>query len=938
LPTSVEQSETLYLVDGHAQIFRAYHAIRGGMSSPVTGEPTHAVFGFAGMLFKLLSEYVPDYVVMAIDVPGETFRDQMYSQYKAHRDPPPDDFFPQEQRIFEMTRMFGIPVVGVAGVEADDVIATLTHRVLDDEASRQTEVRIISRDKDLHQLLGPRVTMLDIHKDETMDTGRLEAEKGIRPEQVVDVLALMGDAADNIPGVEGIGPKTAAKLISEYGSIEGILSNLDKIKGKRHDNIETARDRLSLNLKLVELKRDVDIDLDLEEVRPGKVDVPALRQFFQTLGFRRYVRDLDTLVKTAGSAPAEAQTFCENIFDVQEASRADVGASTPLISAGSGSYRAITTQPQLEELVAELRGQTLISVDTETIGLGRKAGLCGIALAWQADSGVYVPMVSPCPDEHLDGQAVLVALKPLLENPQLAKCGHNLKYDALVLRHVGVQLRGIAFDTMIASQLLGFVSASLDVIAETLLGHTMIPISALIGPKGDEQATMDQIDVEQITPYAAEDADMVLRLYHKLQPMILEKGMENLLAVEMPVVEALAEMEHNGIRVNPDELLEQKRKSNQRIDELRQQIFEAAGETFELNSPKQVGWMLFNNLGLPVIKKLKTGPSTDVEVLERLANREDLPPEKTQVPRLIVEYRRYTKLVNTYLDNLRHSVDEDDGRIHASYSQLGAATGRLSSSSPNLQNIPVRTDVGRQIRKAFVAEPDHVLICADYSQIELRILAHLSEDSALIEAFKNDVDIHTAVAAQVFDVEPDQVTGSQRDHAKMINFGIIYGITPYGLARRIRGLDVESAKKLIEDYRAHFPGIDKFLHHCVDYALEHGYVQTILGRRRQIPQINSHNAQSRSLGERLAINTVVQGSATGDLIKAAMVNLYHRIYDDGLPMRMLVQVHDELLIEAPADQAEAQAAIVRQVMESAMSLRVPLKVEVGIGPDWLGAK
>ena len=929
---------TLYLIDGHAQIFRAYHAIRGGMSSPVTGEATHAVFGFAGMLFKLLTEYEPDYVVMAIDVPGKTFRDEMYSQYKAQREPPPDDFFSQEQRIFEMTKMFGIPVVGVGGAEADDVIATLTQRVLDDEALSRTDVRIISRDKDLEQLLGPRVTMLDIHKDETLDTDRLEAEKGIRPQQVVDVLALMGDTADNIPGVDGIGPKTAAKLISEYGSIERILSNLDKIKGKRHDNIEAARDRLPLNQKLVELKRDVDIDLDLETARARQIDAPGLRQLFQTLGFRRFVRDLDQLVKTAVPVPAAAQAFADDLFAAQETSQNDAGAEVSFASTNSGNYRAITTQQQLEELVAELRGQTLISVDTETTGLGRKAGLCGISLAWQADSGVYVPMVSPTPSEHLDGQTVLSLLKPLLEDPQLGKCGHNLKYDALVLRHAGIHLRGIAFDTMIASQLLGFASGSLDVVAQTMLDHAMIPISALIGPKDDKQATMDQIALEQITPYAAEDADVALRLYHKLQPMLLENAMEHLSAVEMPMVEALAEMEHNGIRVNPDELLEQKQQSNERIDELRNRIFEAAGETFDLNSPKQVGEVLFNNLGLPVVKRVKTGPSTDVEVLERLSNREDLPPEKTEVPRLIVEYRQYTKLVSTYLDNLRHSIDADDGRIHASYSQLGAATGRLSSGGPNLQNIPVRTDVGRQIRKAFIAGPGHVLICADYSQIELRILAHLSEDRALIEAFENDVDIHTAVAAQVFGVELDQVTGPQRDHAKVINFGIIYGVTPYGLARRIEGLDVESAKKLIKDYRAQFPGIDKFLHQCVDHALEHGYVQTILGRRRQIPQLNSGNAQTRALGERLAINTVVQGSATGDLIKAAMVNLYRRIYDEGLAMRMLVQVHDELLIEAPADQAVAQAAIVRQVMETAMPLRVPLKVEVGIGPDWLGAK
>ncbi len=938
-----ESTDTIYLIDGHAQIYRAYFAIRGGMSSPVTGEPTQAVFAFAGMLLKLLVEHKPHAVVMAIDLPGKTFRDEMYSEYKANREPPPDDFFPQEQRIFEMTRLFGIPIVGVEGAEADDVIATLTQRVLDDADHGDMQVRIVSRDKDLEQLLTPRVCMFDIHKDETIDVARLEEEKGIRPDQVVDVLALMGDKVDNIPGVEGVGPKTAAKLISEFGSVTGVLANIDKIKGKRGQNIAAAADRLPLNLRLVELKRDVEMDFDLADAQIGAIDATALRQFFQALGFRRHIRDLDELVKPADTDPPAAQPGSDDLFpeslygdDGEPADPEQVPAG--FTTAESYDYRAITTRKALDELFNDLCAAPLVSVDTETIGLGRRVRLCGLSFSWRTGAGVYVPIVSPYPDRHLDERTVLDVLRSVLEDETVSKCGHNLKYDVHVLRHAGINLRGVAFDSMIACQLLGYASRGLDHMAETLLQHKMAPISRLIGQRGSEQATMDQIPLDQITPYAAEDADITLRLYEKLSPMLAEKGMAALAAVEMPLVEVLADMECNGIRIDPDELLRQKNDLAGRIDVLRGQIFEAAGGEFNLDSPKQLAEVLFKKLGLPTGKRTKTGASTDAEVLEKLAKREDLTPQQTLVPRLIVEYRRFAKLVNTYLGRLHSSVYKDDGRIHASFQQLGAATGRLSSGAPNLQNIPVRTEVGRQIRKAFVAEPGHLLICADYSQIELRILAHLSQDPGLTEAFNNDRDIHAAVAAQVYSVALDKVTVAQRNAAKVINFGIIYGVTPYGLARRIDGLDETGAKVLIADYRKRFSGIDRFMHHCVDEALETGGVRTMLGRRRQIPQIQSRSPATRSLGERLAINTVVQGSATGDLIKTAMVNLYRRIHRDRLPMKMLVQIHDELLLESPRGAAKDQAEIVREEMESAMKLSVPLKVDIGIGPDWLSAK
>lgn len=950
----------LYLIDGHAQIFRAYFAIRGGMSSPVTGEPTHAVFGFAGMLIKLFDQYRPDYVAMAIDTPGKTFRDELYSEYKAHRDPAPDDFQPQADRIFEMTAQFGIPILAVPGAEADDVIATCVRSVLEDPNLANLNVRIVSRDKDFEQLLSERVCLFDIHKDETIDVETLSREKGIRPDQVIDILALMGDKVDNIPGVVGIGPKTAAALIGEYGSIDGILANIDKIKGKRRQNIEAARDQLPLNRKLVTLKKDIEVTFDPETAKSAVADVAGLRQLFETLGFHRHRQDLDRLITSpnaAGPKPADDHVVQES-EQSPESRRGDgqqqlLFADTPIAvaeknheqllpegysTADACDYRAVTTREELDHLIAALREAPIISVDTETIGLGRRAKLCGLAFAWQNYQGVYVPVVSHESADHLDRQTVLTALRAVLEDPDRPKCGHNLKYDALVLRHAGISLRGVAFDSMIASHLLGFTSRSLDHLARSMLQHAMIPISQLIGPKERQQATIDQIPLDQVTPYAAEDADMALRLHEKLIPQLIDAGMERLAAVEMPLVEALADMECNGIRVNPDELSRQKDDLTGRIEQLQRQIYQAAGTEFNLDSPKQLADILFNQLGLPIGKRGKTGPSTDVEVLERLASREDLPSDKTAVAKLIVEYRQFAKLVNTYLGNLSHNISKQDGRIHASFHQLGAATGRLSSGGPNLQNIPVRTQVGRQIRKAFVAEPGYLLICADYSQIELRILAHLSQDAALIEAFNNDMDIHQAVAAEVFGVKLEDVTSEQRAHAKVINFGIIYGVTAWGLARRIEGLDKTAAAELIANYRKRFPGIDRFLQHCVSEAIEKGYVETMLGRRRRIEQINSRQSATRALGERLAINTVVQGSATGDLIKTAMVNLYHRIHDDHLPMKLLVQIHDELLFEAPAEVAPEQAKIVREEMEGAMSLRVPLKVDVGIGPDWFSAK
>jgi DNA polymerase-1 len=918
---------TLYLIDGYAQVFRAYYAIRGGMNSPVTGEPTHAVFGFTAMLLKLLTHLSPEYVVVAWDAPGRTFRDDLYGEYKGTRSAMPDDLRAQIPRLCELIEAFGIPRVEKEGLEADDVIATIVHQVLEDPACADLHVRIVSKDKDLEQLLGERVALFDVHTDTTIDVDALMANKGVRPDQVIDLLTLTGDTSDNVPGVEGIGPKTAAQLIQEFGSVDGIYANLEQIKGKRRENLEKAREHLPLSRTLVTLRRDPELPFPLESARVGAHSHSRLITLFQQLGFNRFQQEILAL---GAAAPSDRPEPTDQI-DLP-----DESAPTPAVA---GHYEAITTPNQLAALVESLRAAPLIAVDTETTGLGRDAKLCGLSFAWQEAHGVYVPVRSPEPERHLDEAAVLSALRPVLEDGAVPKCGHNLKFDARVLLDAGVRLRGVVFDSMLASALIdpSGPGHKLDNLALSELGYRMVPITDLIG-SGSEQASMETVPLEQIVPYAAEDADIALRLHHCLSPKLESMGLSRLLReVEAPLAVVLAEMEANGILCEPSELKRQGEALGIRVTELRQKVYEVAGREFHLDSPKQLGEVLFDHLGLASGKKTKTGRSTDIEVLEKLAAQEDRSDPRTSVPRLVIEYRQLAKLISTYLGNLGASVHPQTGRIHSTFHQLVTATGRLASHNPNLQNIPVRSDVGRQIRKAFYAPEGHTLICADYSQIELRILAHLSEDAALLDAFAKEQDIHTAVAAQVFGVPAEAVTREQRSHAKTINFGIIYGVTAYGLARRIEGLDVSAAAELIAGYKQRFPGIDLFLQKCVAQALDQGYVTTLMGRRRAIPEIHSVNRHQRSLGERLAINSVVQGSAA-DLIKLAMVNVQRRVDRERLPLKLLLQIHDELVFETPAESAEAHAAIVRDEMERALELKVPLRAEAGIGGDWMSAK
>jgi len=946
-----DDSKTLYLIDGHAQMFRAFYAIRSPMTSPVTGEPTNAVFAFTGMLLKLFGNLKPTHALMCIDSKGDTFRHAFYPEYKGTRDAPPEEFIAQIPVMLKMTEDFGVPVVGLSGFEADDLMATFADRF----AGEFDRIRLVSKDKDLQQCLSEKVTLYDIHKDEELDLEGLQEKKGVRPDQIIDLQVLTGDNVDNIPGVPGIGDKTAAKLIAEFGTVDNLLANIDQVKGKRRENIENSQSQFELARKLVTLKKDVEIDTAVNDLVLASPDGEHLVKRFKELGFGKYQGDAKRIFGLATNQAGGEDTKQKSVEQLDKTE--DLPGAFGLFAAMGESqepasieppahcrYTSVMSSTALADVVKAIAGASVIAVDTETLGLGSSTGLCGVCLSWEKDQGVYIPTVLPDDAECLPEAEVIAALVPVLTDPNVVKVGHNLKYDIQVLSRAGVQISGPIYDTMIAGFLTGQPGLKMDDLALSLLNRDTIPITQLIGEKkrGQEQKSMGQIPLKVIAPYAAEDADITLQLYHLLKAEVDALGMAELAnGIEMPLVDVLGKMEDVGICVDPAVLKAQQEELTQRIIAIKDEVLERAGTDFNPDSPKQLSELLFKGLGFKPAKKTKTGYSTDSEVLEKLAE-DDEHSKKVKdaarpIPGLILEYRQLTKLVGTYLEALREAI-ADDGRIHCRFHQTGAATGRLSSSDPNLQNIPIRTDIGRRVRKAFTAAEGCKLVCADYSQIELRMLAHLSEDENLIAAFNEGVDIHTAVAAQTFDVAPKDVTREQRGSAKMINFGIVYGITAFGLARRLGGgVSRTEAQAIIDGYKQRFSGIDAFLQTCVLQAEEHGYVTTILGRRRAIEQIQSRNPQARALGERLAINSVVQGSAA-DLIKLAMVKLHTTIQNDSLPLTMLLQIHDELIGEAPDDQAHAMATVLSDAMQNAMPLKVPLLAEAGVSGDWFSAK
>jgi DNA polymerase-1 len=937
------KSKSFYIIDGHAHIFRAYFAPFRDLQS-ASGEPTKATYVFTQMLMNLVQQRRPDYLAMVIDSGDESvFRKEFYPAYKTNRQPPPDDFHPQEARILRIVQDAGVPIFAKPGFEADDLIATIATRLCNDDF----EIFLVSKDKDLRQILTDCIHMYDAQADEVIDAKKLEEKVGYTPREAIDVQALMGDPIDCVPGIPGVGEKTAAKLIKKYGSAEAVMQHLDELTPKMRENFEKHGGQIPIAKRLVTLKTDVDFDFDVRQCVFQGLNLDAMRKHMEELGFRALIGRLSNIPDKTKVVPAGAkyEPFKESLFGgIEQELKEPEAPMAPLYASEDSKYLTsekcrytlVDTEEKFADFLRELKKQKRVALDTETDQLGAMTSqLIGLSFSWQAETGYYVPVKGPAGCEHLECDRVLRDLRPILEDPRIEKVGHNLKYDITVLRQAGVNLRGIAMDTMVAAFLIDAsrMQYGIDRLALDLLNFKKIATADLIG-KGRQQVAMDRVELERIACYACEDADIAWRLseglFRKLdETPALQKLNDD---VETPLIDVLAEMEFNGIAIDPAILKKQSDVLSERIESLRKQIFTEAGTEFNPDSPKQLADVLFKRLGLKVVKRTKTGPSTDIEVLEKLA-------ANHAVPRLILEYRSLVKLKNTYLDNLTDYVNPKSGRIHTSFNQTGAATGRLSSSDPNLQNIPIRTDEGRRIRSAFVpGDPaNNVLLTADYSQIELRVLAHYTEEPALVRAFEQDEDIHRTVAAEVFGVPMERVTREQRAQAKIINFGIIYGVSAYGLARRIDDMTTEAAAKLIAAYNKRFPSIRRFLEQCVMEAQANGYVETILGRRRPVSEIHSNILSLRNAAERIAINSVIQGSAA-DLIKIAMVNIYKRIVREQRPSRMLLQVHDELVFETPQKHVEAEAAMVREEMTHAMKLKVPLKVEVGWAKNWQEVK
>jgi DNA polymerase-1 len=901
---------TVYVVDCHSLIFQVFHAIPE-MTSP-RGEPVNAVFGFTKDLLKLIEDKRPDALICAFDPPGDTFRHDLYPVYKGDRSETPTELRSQFPKIKQIVEALRIPILSVPKFEADDVLATVARLCHES----QVYCRLVTGDKDCRQLITDYVAVYNIRKDHVYDEVALLADWGVRPDQVVDFQSLVGDKIDNIPGVPLIGPKIAKELLDEFGTLDRVLDNADRVKGaKRQQNLREGRELALISRQLVRLDQFVPVEIDWQGSRIGDFDAERLAELCADFGFRSIAERMAAL--TSGS--------------VSEAAPSDWNAN----------YRAIDTPELLAELAATLAACEVISVDTETTSVNpREAELVGLSFAWAEGEAAYVPVRAPAGDRVLPLADVLAVLGPILEDESIKKIGQNLKYDMIVLRGAGLTLRGLSFDTMIASYLLdaGERTHNLDVLSDRYLGHTTVKISELIGT-GKNQKRMDEVPVAQIAEYAAEDADVPLRLWPMLHERLDRDGLLPLSDdLETPLVEVLAEMEWNGVRVDVDRLAELSKQFAVRSQELAEQIEEIVGHPFNLASPKQLAEVLFQEIGLKPIKRTKTGPSTDAAVLEELAALHPL-------PRLIVEHRQYAKLRGTYVDALPQLVNAKTGRVHCSFNQVVAATGRLSCSDPNLQNIPIRTDEGRQIRSAFTAgEPGWKLVAADYSQIELRVLAHFSEDETLCKAFAEGQDIHTLVASQVNGVRLDEVTSEQRRGAKAVNFGIIYGQSPFGLAKSL-GIPQDVAARFISDYFARYPGVADFMLDTLDTACRQGYVETLLGRRRAIAGVRKPSIPKGSLfddrpqpiqmnlPERTAVNTVIQGTAA-DLIKLAMLAVSRRLKAEGLRTKLILQIHDELVFDAPEEEVDKLTTLITEEMQGVANLRTPLAVDIGVADNW----
>ncbi|MCK9984937.1 MAG: DNA polymerase I [Azoarcus sp.] len=904
----------LLLVDGSSYLYRAFHALPDLRNSK--GEPTGAIRGVLSMLRRLESDYKAEFRACVFDAKGKTFRDDWYPEYKAHRPSMPDDLRAQIEPLHEAVQAEGWPLLAVEGVEADDVIGTLTRQALE----RGWEVVISTGDKDLTQLVRPGVKWVNTMSEEVLDAAGVEAKFGVPPERIIDYLALVGDTVDNVPGVEKCGPKTAVKWLTEYGTLDSLVANADKVGGKVGENLRKHLEFLPLGKKLVTVATDVALPVALDDLPAREDDKAALRALYERFEFRGWLKDLDGQGGMA-TAPAGAEATA--------AAAADDPPAAP--GAHRGGYSAILDWAAFDAWLAQLDAAALVAFDTETTSLDPMAArLVGMSFAVVAGEAAYLPLAHRGPDvpAQLPLDEVVARLRPWFESAQHAKVGQNLKYDAHVLANHGIRLAGIAHDTLLQSYVLeSDKSHDMDSLAKRHLGLTTIPYTDVCG-KGAKQIGFDEVALDRATEYAAEDADITLRLHQNLWPQL--EATPALAAlyrdVELPAMQVLLDMERTGVLIDAFLLAQQSEELGRRLMELEREAHNLAGQPFNLSSPKQLGEILFGKLGLPVVKKTATGqPSTDEEVLQQLAD--DYP-----LPKLLLEHRGFAKLKSTYADKLPRMVNPKTGRVHTSFSQAVAVTGRLASSDPNLQNIPIRTAEGRRIRAAFIAPRDHVIVSADYSQIELRIMAHLSGDARLLEAFAQGEDVHRATAAEVFGVTPAEVTSEQRRYAKVINFGLIYGMSAHGLAKNL-GIDRAAAQGWIDRYFARYPGVAAYMARVKAEAKEHGYVETVFGRRLHLPEIRAQQVGRRQAAERAAINAPMQGTAA-DLIKKAMIAVHGWLASAGLKTRLILQVHDELVLEVPRDELERVRAELPAQMCGVADLAVPLLVEVGVGDNW----
>jgi len=924
-------AKTLYIIDGHALIYAAHYApMKQQLTSP-SGEPTKATYIFTTALVGLIEKQKPDMLCVALDCKAPTFRTAVFPEYKANRPAMPEELPAQVDRIREILDAMHIPVLCLDGYEADDIIGTLAKKA----AADGLDVLICSKDKDILQLLNHNIRTYDIKTGKITDSETMKQEMGISPEQIVDCLALEGDAVDNVPGVPLIGEKTARELIRRYGDLDNLYTHADEITGKRGENLRNFKEQAYLSRGLVTLDSHVPMDFDYEALALKEPDKTRLMEIFRELGFNRLLIQLG--VKTEESASNDPPLASD-----PPAARSTPASALPQREPGrpgsagtiAHTYTLIDTPEKFGTFLAELRKQRLISVDTETTSRNAmRAELVGISFCWESGKAFYLAIRGPLGAPHLDIATVRRELGPILADENVRKIGQNLKYDMLVLRNAKMPVRGIYFDTMVASYCLDpeRMSHSLDNLALDFLAYRCIPIVDLIG-KGKNQLTFDLVDLGVAAEYSAEDADITYQLYLCLRDRLEQEPQLHKLfhEVEMPLVEVLAEMEYNGVSIDTGLLRGMSGELDEALKRVAERIYEQAGAVFNVDSPKQLAEVLFDRLKLQAGRMGKSGRSTDAEVLDQLT-------DQHPIAGLVLEYRTLSKLKNTYVDALGSLIHPKTGRVHTSFNQTVTATGRLSSSNPNLQNIPIRTELGRKIRAAFVPEnKDDCILSADYSQIELRLLAHFSKDETLRAAFAADQDIHRFVASQIYNVPLDQVTSEMRARCKTVNFGIIYGQGALGLARTI-GMSPAEARQFIAEYFARYGSIRAFIDQCIARARRTGYAETILGRRRRISDIKAKNPGRRAQAERLAVNTVIQGSAA-DLIKVAMVTIHRRIESERLPVRMILQVHDELVFEVPTTEADKHAKWIAEEMVNAIRFDVPLKVDTKCGPSWLTDK